>query len=113
DEARADYEAALRLEPTTRKRETLERAIRDLATATQTRLAVTSEPPGAAVYIDLKAAGVRGVTPVVIATSPGRHRVFVELDGYEPFVAREVDAVADRETKLAVPLVIKGCDLRV
>jgi PEGA domain-containing protein len=113
DDARADYEAALKLEPSSKKRALIERSLRDLATATKTRLAVTSQPPGAIVYLDLKAAGQRGVTPVVIPTSPGRHRVFVELDGYDPFVAREVDAAEDHETPLAVTLVVKGCDLHV
>ena len=113
DDARADYEAALRLEPTTHKRAAIERWLHDLATGTRTRLAIASTPPGATVYLDLKAAGKRGVTPVVIATPPGRHRVILELDGYEPFVAREVNAVEDRETALAAALVVKGCDLRV
>jgi PEGA domain-containing protein len=113
DEARADYEAALRLEPQTRKRAAIERSIRDLATATQTRLLVTSDPPGATVYIDLKAAGKRGVTPLVVQTSPGRHRVFLELEGYDPLLTREVNAVEDHETKFAATLVVKGCDLRI
>lgn len=113
DEARADYEAALRLEPTTHKRAAIERWIHDLATGTRTRLAITSTPPGATVYVDLKAAGKRGVTPIVIPTPPGRHRVILELDGYDPFVAREVNAVEDRETALAATLLVKGCDLRV
>jgi hypothetical protein len=113
DEARADYEAALRLEPTTHKRAAIERWLHELTTGTRTRLAVTSDPPGATVYVDLKAAGKRGVTPIVIPTPPGRHRVILELDGYDPFVAREVNAVEDRETALAATLLVKGCDLRV
>src|SRR4051812_40865303 len=96
DEARADYEAALKLESSPKKRALIERLLRDLATVSKTRLAVTSDPPGAAVYVDLKAAGQRGVTPVVVPTSPGRHRVFVELDGYDAFVAREVEAAEDQ-----------------
>ncbi len=113
DDARADYEAALRLDPPKNKRAAIERWLHDLATGTRTRLAIASTPPGATVYVDLKAAGKRGVTPLVIATPPGRHRVILELDGYEPFVAREVNAVEDRETALAATLVVKGCDLRV
>ena len=113
DDARADYEAALRLEPTTHKRAAIEHWLHDLATGTRTRLAIASTPPGATVYLDLKAAGQRGVTPVVLPTPPGRHRVILELDGYEPFVAREVNAVENAETPLQATLVIKGCDLRV
>jgi hypothetical protein len=113
DDARADYEAALKLETAAKRRAIIERSLRDLATVSKTRLAVTSEPPGAIVYVDLKAAGQRGVTPVVIPTLPGRHRVFVELEGYDPYVAREVEAAEDKETALAVKLVVKGCDLTV
>jgi hypothetical protein len=113
DEARADYEAALKLETSARKKVIIESSLRDLATAKKTRLAVTSEPPGAIVYLDMKAAGQRGVTPVVIPTSPGRHRVFVELEGYDAFVAREVEVAEDKETPLAAKLVVKGCDLSV
>ncbi|HEX4460739.1 MAG TPA: PEGA domain-containing protein [Polyangia bacterium] len=112
DDARADYEAALRLEPTTHKRAAIEHWLHDLATGTRTRLAIASTPPGATVYVDLKAAGKRGVTPVVLPTPPGRHRVILELDGYEPFVAREVNAVENAETPLMATLDVKGCDLR-
>jgi hypothetical protein len=112
DAARADCQAALRLDPTPRQRAAIERLLHELATQTRTRLAIASTPPGATVYLDLKAAGKRGVTPLVVPTSPGRHRVILELDGYEPFVAREVTAVEDRETAVAATLLVKGCDLR-
>lgn len=47
-------------------------------------LTIESTPPGAKVYIDDRARGVVGTTPFRNYVKPGSHRIWVELDGYEP-----------------------------
>ncbi len=44
-------------------------------------LGVTTEPPGADVYIDREDLGSRGRSPQVLATMPGTHKVKVKLAG--------------------------------
>jgi len=46
------------------------------------RVSVTTNPPGASIYVDRRELGAYGVSPRTVALEPGRHRVWVELDGY-------------------------------
>jgi hypothetical protein len=112
-EALDDYATVLRIDPRNKRRGEIERAMRDLATALKTQLTIASDPPGATVYVDMKADGPKGVTPLSLPTSPGRHRVFVELAGYEPYLAREVNVAENGKTEVAAKLIVKGCDLQV
>jgi hypothetical protein len=57
----------------------LQRLERELAL-----LLVTSEPPGARIYIDRRELGEHGVTPRVIPVAPGQHEVLLELEGHRP-----------------------------
>jgi hypothetical protein len=54
-------------------------------------LKVTSDPPGASVYVD----GVvqMGTTPMEVKTPPGHHKVRVTSPGYDPF-EKEIDVEA-------------------
>jgi outer membrane receptor for ferrienterochelin and colicins len=52
---------------------------------------ITSDPPGAAIYVDRKELGQYGVTPRMIAVASGEHRVLLEFDGYAGAALR-VDA---------------------
>ncbi|HEX2572073.1 MAG TPA: PEGA domain-containing protein, partial [Polyangia bacterium] len=81
--------------------------------ASATRLKLTTEPSGATVFLDLKAAGARGKTPLELPVSPGRHRVFFELDAYEPLVVKNVEVKEGQEVAVHRELVIKGCDMTV
>jgi hypothetical protein len=55
-------------------------------------VAITSEPPGANVYLDNM---IRGISPVTIDAVPnGRHTVLLRLDGYEDYT-REIRVTAD------------------
>jgi len=47
-------------------------------------LTIESTPTGARIFIDDRARGVQGTTPFRNYVKPGSHRVWVELDGYEP-----------------------------
>ena len=59
---------------------------------------VQSAPEGAAIYVDRRELGSYGVTPKVIALTPGEHQVWVELAGYRPATgkieARRAEEVA-------------------
>ncbi|MCB9553763.1 MAG: PEGA domain-containing protein, partial [Myxococcales bacterium] len=63
------------------------RTTRDLCEARIERdqeLVVESQPVGARVFIDNRNSGARGQTPFRMYLRPGKHRVWVELDGYNP-----------------------------
>jgi hypothetical protein len=46
------------------------------------RLAVTSDPPGALIYVDQREHGAYGITPRVLALPPGSHVITLERAGY-------------------------------
>jgi tetratricopeptide (TPR) repeat protein len=48
------------------------------------QLIIESDPPGARVFLDDKARGTVGTTPFRNYVRPGKHKVWVELDGYQP-----------------------------
>jgi outer membrane receptor for ferrienterochelin and colicins len=43
---------------------------------------VTTQPPGAEVFVDREDLGARGLSPQTLALSPGRHEVMVSKEGY-------------------------------
>ncbi|ATB30523.1 TonB-dependent receptor domain-containing protein [Melittangium boletus] len=43
---------------------------------------VTTEPPGAEVFVDREDLGARGLSPQMLALPPGRHEVMVRKEGY-------------------------------
>jgi outer membrane receptor for ferrienterochelin and colicins len=47
------------------------------------RVFVTSEPAGAAIFVDRREHGSYGTTPRVLALSPGEHRIWIDAEGYE------------------------------
>lgn len=51
---------------------------------TDQELSITTTPPGANVFVDNKNVGVKGQTPFKMTLRPGKHRIWIELDGYEP-----------------------------
>jgi outer membrane receptor for ferrienterochelin and colicins len=65
-------------------------------------LEITSDPPGAAIYVDRKELGQYGVTPRTIAVGSAQHHVLFELDGYDatalPVDARAGSTVPTRAT---------------
>ncbi len=60
------------------------------------RVAVTSDPPGALIYVDQRDHGSYGTTPRVLALPPGEHVVTLERDGYRS-VTVSVSAAQGRE----------------
>ncbi len=113
EEARADYERVLQLEKNPKLRASVQKLKQGLELLPKARLAITSQPPGATIYVDLKAEGAKGKTPQVVPVAPGRHRIMLELDGHETFVQRDVVAVANQEVAVAATLLVRGCDLQL
>lgn len=62
---------------------------------------VTSEPPGATIYIDRRELGTYGRTPRTIVVQPGEHEVRLELPGY---LASSVQVEAEPAEEAAVRL---------
>lgn len=66
-------------------------------------LSVTSQPPGAELYIDREDLGSHGKTPQTIAVSPGAHTLMLRLNGYHPAQVK-VTLVKGKEVKQALTL---------
>lgn len=75
--ALAEFEAYLATDPTPEKRAAAETAVRRL----KPEVLVTSEPPGAQVYVDEGAEAV-GVTPLRTPLASGAHLLRVTLEGF-------------------------------
>jgi hypothetical protein len=112
DDARAAFEKVLEVDPHSSKRKVVEQHIKDLTTLAKTKLVVSTTPPGATLYIDLKAEGARGKTPITLPVLPGRHRVMLELEGYEAATVEAV-AVEGQDVPVTATLRMRGCDLSV
>ena len=57
---------------------------------TDQTITITSTPPGATIFIDDKATGVKGATPYTGTLPPGQHKVWIELEGHES-VSQTID----------------------
>jgi len=103
---------ALKLEPSTPKKASIEALIRSIEGRSVSRLIVRSTPPGANIYLDSKGLGVQGTTPFEQSVLPGAHKVIAVIDGYEE-VERDVTLEAGESTSIDLPLRTKGCDVSV
>ncbi len=65
---------------------------------------VTTEPPGATIYIDRRDLGPRGSAPRAMAFQPGRYRVIAELEGYEPATSEPVELRVGQEAPVSLRL---------
>ncbi len=64
---------------------------------------VVTDPPGADVLIDDRAAGARGQTPFEGPIQVGHHRVWIEREGFQP-VEREFDVAVGEEVRLTMAI---------
>jgi outer membrane receptor for ferrienterochelin and colicins len=69
---------------------------------------VESTPGGGAIYVDRHELGSYGVTPRVVALTPGEHEIWVELDGYRTASAKIVARQADQVELTLAPSRIVG-----
>jgi hypothetical protein len=113
DSARDAYQKILDLKPKTSQRVSVEAVIAELELLRKTTFQITTTPPGATVYIDLKSEGARGKTPITLPVLPGPHRVIVELDGYHPSTVPSVIAVEGQVIPINATLRLRGCAVRI
>lgn len=85
------YTQYLDLDPNAADRPDVEEQIRRLKKSIRERfqeLSVSSEPPGADIYLDDRNTGLQGQTNFRFKVRPGPHTIYLDLNGYEP-VKRE------------------------
>ncbi len=103
-EAYRAYNAALNAEVNSESRRTIQQELARIRPHVAL-LEITSDPPGATIYLDRKDLGPRGTTPRVLALTPGHYRVIAELAGHSPSVMETDIAEKGRTSKLTLNLV--------
>ncbi len=102
ENAYRQYSEFLRVETDPTRQEAARKALVRLAPQVAL-VSVTSDPPGAVVYVDRRNLGGRGRTPIDLALSPGEHTLIVELDGYV-LAEAQVDVARGRKEDVALTL---------
>ncbi|MDC0679872.1 TonB-dependent receptor domain-containing protein [Sorangium atrum] len=97
------YVQALDLEPNAARRPAIEEALARIRPNVAV-INVTTDPPGATVYINRRDLGGRGNTPRLLGFQPGKHKIIVDLEGYEPAEVENVEAKIGEQTNVAVKL---------
>jgi tetratricopeptide (TPR) repeat protein len=64
---------------------------------------ITSNVPGADIFIDDKAIGAVGRTPLSQNIKPGKHTFWISADGYDEY-KQEIDVIANEVTPIKAPL---------
>ena len=110
DEAKEAFESVLKIEPNHPKRVALESLINDIDAHVEVLVKIESTPPGAKIYVDSEAKGVRGETPAEIPVTVGAHTILVAREGYET-ARREEVLVANKPVAMKIELHGRGCDV--
>lgn len=87
EEAIDYYTQYLDLDPKAADRSDVEETIRRLKKSLKERfqeLSVSSDPPGADIYLDDRNTGLQGQTNYRFKVTPGPHTLFLDLNAYEP-----------------------------
>lgn len=107
DDALDFYQQYLELAPNAADRSDVEaimaRLRRDLKSRFQ-ELSISSNPPGADVYLDDRNEGIIGQTNLRAKIKPGPHTIYIDLNGYEP-IKREFIMPDDSQLNLDFNLV--------
>ena len=116
------FERYLKLRPGARDQKEVEARIEALKKLARIPVAISSYPPGAAIYLGSKATGVRGRTPFTLKVPLGRVKILVELAGFVP-EEREisvdlghqnlVDVQLRRRTSIRVDASVPGARARL
>ncbi len=102
EEARDYFQQYLQLDPNASDRANVEALIKrmDRNIADRFReLVISSNPPGAEIYIDDPSSGLQGQTNTRLKLKPGPHTLYLNLNGYEP-VKRDFIMPDDRDHTL-------------
>lgn len=97
------YVQALDLEPNAARRPAIEEALARIRPNVAV-INVTTDPPGATVYINRRDLGGRGNTPRLLGFNPGKYKIIVDLEGYEPQEVENVEAKTGEQTKISLKL---------
>ncbi|XXT19734.1 TonB-dependent receptor [Sorangium sp. So ce429] len=97
------YVQALEQEPNAARRPAIEEALARIRPNVAV-INVQTDPPGATVYINRRDLGGRGNTPRLLGFQPGKHKIIVDLEGYEPAEVENVEAKIGEQTNVAVKL---------
>jgi tetratricopeptide (TPR) repeat protein len=87
EEAIDNYQQYLDLDPTATDRADVEETIKRLKKSITERyqeLSVSSDPPGADIYLDDRNTGLQGQTNFRFKLTPGPHTLFLDANGFEP-----------------------------
>ncbi|MCK6552089.1 PEGA domain-containing protein [Myxococcota bacterium] len=87
EEAIDYFQQYLDLDPKAGDRADVEELIRRLKKSLKERfqeLSVSSDPPGADIYLDDRNTGLQGQTNFRFKVTPGPHTLYLDLNGYEP-----------------------------
>jgi hypothetical protein len=96
DEAFLYLREYLESEDTDASRRTFAASAMERLTGQVARVSVSSDPPGAEVYVDQRDRGSYGPTPRVLALPPGAHTITLERPGHRP-VTVAVEAARGQE----------------
>ena len=87
-EEAADYfQQYLDLDPNASDRANVEALIKEMQRRIKGRfkeLSISSDPPGADIYLDDRNSGLQGQTNFRFKVAPGPHTLYLDLNGYEP-----------------------------
>ncbi|KYF70285.1 TonB-dependent receptor domain-containing protein [Sorangium cellulosum] len=97
------YVQALEQEPNAARRPAIEEALARIRPNVAV-IHVQTDPPGATVYINRRDLGGRGNTPRLLGFQPGKHKIIVDLEGYEPAEVENVEAKTGEQTTVAIKL---------
>ncbi len=87
EEAIDHYQQYLDLDPTATDRSDVEETIKRLKKSIRERfqeLSVSSDPPGADIYLDDRNTGLQGQTNFRFKVTPGPHTLYLDLNGFDP-----------------------------
>ncbi len=102
-EAYRYYQAAQQGETDKGARDRTQEALTRIAPSVAV-LEVTSDPPGARVYLDRIDLGERGTTPLKVALPPATYEVIVELEGYKSATSQPVQVRVGKAQSLNLPM---------
>jgi outer membrane receptor protein involved in Fe transport len=103
-EAYRYYNDALEQETRPERRKNIEDGLARVSPSVAV-LRVTTDPPGATIYLDRKDLGPRGTTPRALGLPAGKRKLIVELSGYEPQEQENVELKVGQEVKINLSLV--------
>jgi tetratricopeptide (TPR) repeat protein len=107
EEALEYLQQYLQEDPNATDRANIEDNIRRLRRSIRDRfqeLSVSSDPPGADIYLDDRTTGLQGQTNYRMKAQPGPHTLYLDLNGYEPY---KTDFVMPDDKPLALEFKLK------